>query len=99
MLVGRVAIKSMDSRGNGGRTSVRQRSGQRLYGNWLVMLPCPRIWNIWCYFHVQMYDFGRRGGHQIDGFSGGVGTDFGATAVWSEIECKLLGNATLPYNL
>ena len=30
---------------------------------------------------------------------GGLGTDFGATAIWSEIVCKLVGNATLPYNL
>ena len=51
MLVDRVATKSMDSRGEWGRTSVRQRSGQKLYGNWLEMVPCPRLWNIWCYFY------------------------------------------------
>ena len=63
--------------------------------NWLEMLPYPRIWNIRCLFH-KMYDFGRPRGHQIDGFQGGLGTDFGATAIWSEIVCKLVGNATLP---
>ena len=50
ILVDRVATKSMDSRGDWGRTSVRQRSGQKLYANWLEMLPCPRIWNSWCFF-------------------------------------------------
>ena len=50
ILVDRVATKSMDSRGEWGCTSVRQRSGQKLYASWLEMLPCPRIWNIWCYF-------------------------------------------------
>ena len=47
ILVDRVATKSMDSRGEWGRTWVRQRSGQKLYANWLEMLPCLRIWNIW----------------------------------------------------
>ena len=43
-------------------------SGQKLYGNLLEMRPCPTIWNIWCYFDRTMYDVGRPGGHQIDGF-------------------------------
>ena len=67
-LVDRVATKSTFSRGDWGRTSVRQRSGQKLYGNWLEMLPCPRIWNMLCYFYIKIHDVGRPGGHQIDGF-------------------------------
>ena len=55
ILVDRVAIKSMDSRGDWGRTSVRQRSGQKLYANWLEMLPCPTIWNSWCDFCNNRY--------------------------------------------
>ena len=34
-LVDRVATKSMDSRKDWGRTSVRQRSGQKLYAKWV----------------------------------------------------------------
>ena len=68
MLVDRVATKSMDSMVDWGRTSVRERSGHKLYVNWLEMLPCPRIWNSWYYFCRKVYDVGRPGGHQIDGF-------------------------------
>ena len=53
-LVDRVAIKSMDSKEDWGRISVRQRSGHKLYGNWLEMLPCPRIWNIWCFLYKNV---------------------------------------------
>ena len=79
----RVATKSMDPSVDWGRTSVRQRSGQNLYANWLEMLHCPRFWNMLCCFYMEMYDCGRPGGHQIDGFWGGVGMDYGATAIWS----------------
>ena len=68
MLVDRVATKSTDSREEWGRTAVRRRSGQRVYGTWLEVLPCLRSWNMWCYFYIKMYDFGPPADPQIDIF-------------------------------
>ena len=41
-VVDRVATKSMDFRESWGQSSARQRSGQKLFENWLEMLPCTR---------------------------------------------------------
>ena len=96
MLVDRVATKSMDSRGDWGRISVRQRSGQTLYANWLEILPCPAIWNIWCYFSAnRMILVDRVATKSMDSRE-----EWGRTSVrqrsGQKLCATLVGNASLP---
>ena len=111
ILVERVAIKSMDSRGDWGRTLVvvvvvlggigdGLRCDSDLVRNcvpsWLEMLPCPRIWNMLCHFVRKCIILVDRVATKSMDSRGDWGRISVRQRSGQKLCANLVGNATLP---